>query len=75
MQSCFMIFIPLYYNLLTINYTNSINITQYTSAQSILFLSKATCFGPYNIFRHQMLCPLWDPTVFTVVEYILVKTF
>jgi hypothetical protein len=22
-----------------------------------------------------MLCPLWDPTVFTVVEYILVKTF
>jgi len=22
-----------------------------------------------------MLCPLWDPIVFTIVEYILVKTF
>jgi hypothetical protein len=26
------------------HYTNSINVTQYTPTQSILFLSKATCF-------------------------------
>ena len=29
--------------------------------------------GPYNIFRYQMLYPLWDPIVFTVVEYIYLK--
>ena len=26
--------------------------------------------GPYN-FLYQMLCPLWGPIVFTVVEYVL----
>jgi len=61
---------------------NSINVTQYRSAQSLLFLSKATCFDwklvifrPLQHFHYQTLCPLWDPIVFTVVEYILVKTF
>ena len=56
---------------------NSINVTQYTSAQSVLFLGKATCFDwKLAIFRplqhlcYQMLCPVWDPIVFTIVECI-----
>jgi len=28
-----------------------------------------------KFFRYQMLCPFWDPIVFTIVEYILVKNF
>jgi len=55
---------------------------KYTSAQSILFLSKVTCFDLRLVifrslqhFRYQMLCLLWDPIVFIFVEYILVKTF
>jgi len=26
-------------------------------------------------FRYQMLCPLWDPIVFTFVDYLLAKAF
>ena len=55
-----------------------IKVTQYTSAQYILFLSKATCFDlKLVIFRHLQYFSLPDalPTlgshiVFTVVEYI-----
>ena len=28
-------------------------------------------FRPIQHFRYQMLCPLWDPIVFTVVEHIV----
>jgi len=67
---------------------DSINVTQiyvstiYFILKQGLFLSKVTCFDlklvilrPLQHFRYKMLCPLWDPIVFTFVEYILVKTF
>ena len=44
-----------------------------------LFQSKATCFDQRLVifmplqFCYQMLCPLWDPIVSTVVEYVLAK--
>jgi hypothetical protein len=51
--------------------------TKRTSAQSIystvsLHVSTRgwSSSGPYNIFRYQMLCLLWDPMVFTVVGYV-----
>ena len=67
------------------NIKNSINVTQiyvstiYFILKKGLFLSKAKCFNyklvifwPLQHFRYQMHCPLRDPIVFTLVEYILV---
>jgi hypothetical protein len=45
----------------------------------VLLTGWATCFDwRLVIFRplqfcYQILCPLWDPIVFTVVEYVLAK--
>ena len=30
-------------------------------------------FRPLQHFRYHMLCPIWDPIVFTIVEYIQLK--
>ena len=55
---------------------NSINVTQYTSAkffilkQGYMFRLEVSHLQALTTFRYQMLCPLWDPVVFTVVEYI-----
>jgi len=65
------------YNLISKWKNYFINVKQYTSAQSFLFLSKATCFDlklvifkPLQHIRYQMLYALWDPIAFTIVEYI-----
>ena len=46
-----------------------------------LFYSKATCFDwrlvifrPLQFF-YRMLYPLWDPIVFTTMEYVLAKVY
>ena len=60
---------------------SSVNITQIYVGTICFILEQGYMFRPEvshlqvlnNIFRYQMLCPLWDPIVFTVVECILVK--